>query len=100
MCIFEPIISNNMSRSILRNKFLKSSFVERDKKNPHRQDEMPKNRPSKYIETKCGFSTVSWLQEPGSFGGHKVKHQGHRMVSGIVRQKVKEEIRKEIQDNL
>jgi len=49
---------------------------------------------------RCDTSKVSWLQEPGTFGGHKVKHQGHRMVSGIVRQKVKEEVRREIQDTL
>jgi hypothetical protein len=45
-------------------------------------------------------SSVEWLQESGSFGGHKVKHEGHRMVSGIVRQKVKEELRQQISDEL
>jgi hypothetical protein len=45
-------------------------------------------------------SNVEWLQESGTFGGHKVKHEGHRMVSGIVRQKVKEELRQQISDEL
>ena len=40
---------------------------------------------------------VSWLQEPGSFGGHKPKKGGHRMVSGIVRAKEKEELKEDIQ---
>lgn len=59
---------------------------------------MLKNWPSKYITTKCELIKISWLQEPGSFGGHKVRHQGHRIVSGIVRQKMKEETWQEIQD--
>ena len=67
-------------------------------RNPHRLDEMPKNRPSRHIVMRC--SSVEWLQESGSFGGHKVKHEGHRMVSGIVRQKVKEELRQKISDEL
>lgn len=63
-------------------------------RNPHRQDECPKNQPSKYITTRCG--NVCWLQEPTSFGGHKPRKGGHRMVSGIVRAKVKRDISKEI----
>ena len=43
---------------------------------------------------------VSWLQESGTFGGHKVRLAGHRMVSGIVRQKIKAEIRQQIADEL
>ena len=65
--------------------------------NPHKFDEMPKNRPSKYITTRCG--NVEWLQEPTSFGGHKIRREGHRMVSGIVRAKIKEEIRKDIENS-
>lgn len=79
---------------------MKNYFSVKHKRNKHRLDEMPKNKPSKYIQMRCDMSKVSWLQEPGSFGGHKVKHQGHRMVSGIVRQKVKEEIRHEIQNSI
>ena len=55
-----------------------------------RNDGRPKNHPSKRVESKVDFSMVSWLQEPGSFGGHKPKKGGHRMVSGIVRAKEKE----------
>ena len=85
-----------MSRSRLKNKFMRRMHRS-DRRNPHHLDEMPKNKPSKYITTRCNFTKVRWLQEAGWLCGHKVKHHGHRMVSGIVRQKVKEEIRKEIE---
>ena len=88
-----------MSRSELRNRLMKKFYSVSDR-NKHKLDEMPKNSPSKFIQLRCSFLKVAWLQEPGSFGGHKVKHQGHRMVSGIVRQKLKEEVRKEIQDSI
>ena len=65
-------------------------------RNLHRQDEAPKNRPSKYISTRCDAIMVRWLQEPGSFKGHKPRKGGHRMVSGIVRAKVKKEVAKEM----
>ena len=65
-------------------------------RNPHRLDEMPKNTPSKYILFRC--PKAEWIQEPGFCQGHRVKNYGHRIVSGIVRQKEKEEIRKEIAD--
>ena len=84
-----------MSRSTLNSNYMRAKYHD-DTRNNHHLDEMPKNKPSKYISTKCDVIKVSWLQEAGSFGGHSVKHQGHRMVSGIVRQKTKEEIRKEI----
>lgn len=87
-----------MSRSVLRNSKMRKSYSSEANRNKHKLDEMPKNRPSKFIQLRCDTSKVSWLQESGTFGGHKVKHQGHRMVSGIVRQKVKEEVRREIQD--
>ena len=72
---------------------MRNAYSRQGDRNKHRLDEMPKNRPSRFIQTRCDISKVSWLQEPGTFGGHKVKHQGHRMVSGIVRQKLKEEVR-------
>ena len=65
-------------------------------RNEHRQDECPKNKPSKFISTRCCLSKVSWLQESTSFGGHKIPKGGHRKVSGIVRAKVREEVRREI----
>lgn len=89
-----------MSRSVLRNGQMKKSYSGMTSRNKHKLDEIPKNRPSKFIQMRCESSKVSWLQEPGTFGGHKVKHQGHRMVSGIVRQKVTEEVRQEIQDSV
>ena len=68
--------------------------------NPHRQDECPKNHPSKYITTRCDWSRVKWLQEPTNFSGHKPRKGGHRMVSGIVRAKIRKEILKEIKDSM
>ena len=65
-------------------------------RNEHRQDECPKNKPSKFISTRCCLSKVSWLQESTSFGGHKIPKGGHRKGSGIVRAKVREEVRREI----
>jgi len=68
-------------------------------RNPHRLDEVPKNRPSRYITNHCSAS-VDWLQEPTSFGGHRIPRGGHRRVSGLVRASVKEEVRKEIDSEL
>ena len=82
-----------MSRSYLRNRYMKVVMGSSDRRNPHHFDEMPKNRASKYITAHCKKS-LSWLQEASSFCGHKVHTNGHRMVSGMVRQKVREEIRK------
>ena len=96
-----------MSRSRLRNKFMRkrSELVEEINsasegkvvRNKHRRDEMPKNHPSRYILERIGFSKVSWLQESTSFGGHSIPTGGHRKVSGIVRAKVKEEVREQIE---
>ena len=99
-----------MSRSKLRNKWMRKlyakpcwSYMRRNMqdsdRNPHRQDEMPKNYPSKFITTRCGDQKVRWLQESTSFGGHSIPKGGHRRVSGIVRAKVKEEVRKEIENS-
>ena len=64
-------------------------------RNPHRLDEVPKNRPSRYITAHCSVD-VRWLQESTSYGGHSIPTGGHRRVSGIVRVNAKEETRKEI----
>ena len=94
-----------MSRSNLHNKFMRKQWKGRSLfaakadlavRNEHRQDECPKNKPSKFITTRCSFSKVAWLQESTSFGGHKIPKGGHRKVSGIVRAKVREEVRREI----
>ena len=69
-------------------------------RNKHRQDEMPKNFPSKYIIQHIDWAMVHWLQEPGSFGGHKPHKGGHARVSGIVRAKVKAAYRKLINSEL
>ena len=94
-----------MSHSKLHNKFMRKQWKGRSLfaakadlavRNEHRQDECPKNKPSKFITTRCSFSKVAWLQESTSFGGHKIPKGGHRKVSGIVRDKVREEVRREI----
>ena len=85
-----------MSRSRLKNKWMKKKYNPGGR-NPHHWDEMPKNLPSRLITTHCS-AYVSWLQEPTSFGGHKPRKGGHRMVSGIVRASLKEELRRNMQD--
>ena len=94
-----------MSHSKLHNKFMRKQWKGRSLfmakadlpvRNEHRHDECPKNKPSKFITTRCSFSKVAWLQESTSFGGHKIPKGGHRKVSGIVRAKVREEVRREI----
>lgn len=77
-----------MSRSKLRDKYMRNIYGE--------NNEEPKNKVSKYIKTKC--ANAEWYQEPGSFDGHRPKRGGHRIVSGIIRQKNKEEIRKTIEE--
>lgn len=67
--------------------------------NPHRLDEVPKNRPSRYVTTHCSAS-VHWLQESTSFGGHRIPKGGHRRVSGLVRASVKREISKQVASEL
>lgn len=88
-----------MSRSILKDKHIRKlmrKLYNNKGNNSHKHDEMPKNRVPKHISRFIDGSHLQWLQEPGSFGGHKIHLAGHRMVSGIIRQKTKEEIRKEI----
>ena len=96
-----------MSRSVLRNKWMNKKINSLSKKkysglkptsNSHKFDEMPKNRVSKYVRLRC--PNAEWLQEPSNFCGHKPHTNGHRMVSGIVRAKVKEEIQNEIDNEL
>ena len=99
-----------MSRSKLRNKWMQKRykgmgryFAIRNMKdinrNPHRLDEVPKNRASRYITSHCS-ADVEWLQESTSFGGHSIPKGGHRRVSGLVRANVKEEVRKQIETEL
>ena len=97
-----------MGKSILRNKFMKSLYKGHylawskrhlPVRNPHRQDEMLKNSPSRLVTTHCG-ACVHWLQEPTSFGGHSIPWGGHRRVSGLVRASLKREARKVIGEQL
>ncbi len=98
-----------MSHSKLHNKFMRKQWKGRSLfaakadlpvRSEHRQDECPRNKPSKFITTRCSFSKVAWLQEFTSYGGHKIPKGGHRKVSGIVRAKMREEVRREIVNEL
>ena len=95
-----------MSRSRLRNKWMQKKYanvgrsfanskMQNINRNPHRLDEVPKNYPSRYVTTHCS-SYVEWLQESTSYGGHSIPKGGHRRVSGLVRAKVRNEVRKQI----
>lgn len=99
-----------MSRSRLRDQWMRKEYanvgrsfsqsrMQDNERNPHRLDEVPKNSPSRYIKTHC-TADVHWLQESTSYGGHRIPKGGHRRVSGIVRANVKEEIRKQISEEL
>jgi len=99
-----------MSRSRLRNRWMQRLYanagrsfadnkMQNNNRNPHRLDEVPKNSPSRYIISHCG-AWVEWLQESTSYGGHSIPKSGHRRVSGLVRAKVRNEIRKQILEDL
>lgn len=87
-------------RSLWKGHSFFASKADDSVRNVHRQDEAPKNRPSRYITQRIGGCKVAWLQESTSFGGHSIPKGGHRKVSGIVRAKVREEVRMNIEENL
>ena len=98
-----------MSKSKLRSKYMRSLYkghsLFASKKNdpvrnPHRQDEMPKNKPSKLVTRYCNVKSVDWLQDSTSFGGHSRPKGGHRRVSGLVRASLKKDTRKQILEAL
>ena len=81
-----------MSHSKLHNKFMRKQWKGRSLftakadlpvRNEYWQDECPKNKPSKFITTRCSFSTVACLQESTSFGGHKIPKGGHRKLTAL-----------------
>jgi len=103
---------NVMSKSKLRSKYIRSLYKGRSlftskmndpARNPHRQDEMPKNKPSRLVTIHCSSKMVDWLQDSTSFGGHSRPKGGHRRVSGLVRASLKREtcklIHLEIEDD-
>ena len=87
-----------MSRSYLKSKFLKTGWEYKMSRNPNRLDEMPMNSPSKYISCRCPSIKVEWVQGHCTTWGHHPDKHGRTRISGIVRQKVKKEIRQEIQE--
>ena len=90
-----------MSKSYIKNKWIRKQFANTNRSyNNHRLDEAPKNTPSRYITEHCDISKVRWLQETTSFGGHSIPKGGHRMVSGIVRSKIKEKVKKQIMSDI
>ena len=100
-----------MRRRFLRSKWMRKIYdassifyasrtnMQYPDRNPHRLDEVPKNRPSRYITTHSSIF-VGRYQEPQTSTGHSIPKGGHRMVSGLVRAKIKEEIRKQIKEEL
>ena len=98
-----------MSRSKLKDKFMRRCYTGKSYMvshqnypvhNPHRQDEMPKNSPSKLVSMHCS-AVVSWLEDSiSAVGGHSRPVGGHRRVSGLVRASLKEETRKLMQEQL
>ena len=89
-----------MSRSILKSKFLKRGWEHRITRNPNRIDEMPQNHPSKFISCRCPSIKVDWVQGHCPTWGHHPDKHGRTRINGIVRQKAKEEIRREILEYL
>lgn len=67
-------------------------------KKKYRCNYAPSNHPSKYVTYRC--RKVSWVQQHSTTWSHRPVRGGHTMISGIVRQKVKEEIRDEIRREL
>lgn len=89
-----------MGKSYIKDKFVKQQTQDNiQEDNIHRKDEMPKNKPSKYITTHCS-AIVEWLQEPNYCRGHKIQKNGHRIVSGLVRAKTKQDTNKIIEQEL
>lgn len=91
-----------MSRSYLKDKWARRRTYEsgpymhgREEHNPHRLDEMPKHRPSRFVTEHC-HCDIDWLVGPGYCRGHKTRHEGHRQVSGLVRATLKVETRRVI----
>ena len=93
-----------MSRSYLHTKYVPeyitwASYKNKEERNPHHLDEMPRNNPSKFITTHCS-AYVNWLQDATSYGGHSRQKGGHRKVSGLVRASLKVENRRLVQAQL
>lgn len=98
-----------MSKSKLRSKYMwrqnkgHSLFISKmhdPGQNPHRQDEMPKNKPSRLVTIHCSTKMVDWLQGSTSFGRHSRPKGGHRRVSGLVRASLGRETRRMILEQL
>lgn len=87
-------------RSLYKGHSLFTSKLDDPVRNPHRQDEMPKNKPSKQVTMHCSVKSVDWLQDSTSFGGHSRPKGGHRLVSGLVRASLKREKVKQILEEL
>jgi hypothetical protein len=86
-----------MSRSYLRNKWMKKEYDCSDRRNKHHLDEVSKNSPSRLITENCS-ADVERLNRPSYCGGHRVCRGGHRRVSGLVRASLKEKFRKELRE--
>lgn len=88
-----------MSRSYLRSKYM-SGDNKSNTKNPHKYDEIPKNRPSKRILSRCSIWKIFWLEDTPYCRGHYRQRNYHNLINGIVRAKIKEENRQMINEQI
>jgi hypothetical protein len=97
-----------MSRSILKDKYMRRCYTGQPKKswtgdvparNPHRLDEMPKNTPSKLVQSHCHCDLHRMLGS-STFWGHACSTGAHRQVRGLVRACLKREQRKQMLEQL
>lgn len=100
-----------MSRSYIRDKYIiertenygrykgsdLNSLEKIESKNPHKKDEMPKNRAPKRITKYC--RNVEEFNRATYCSGHST-NKGRRMVSGIIRAKLKKETQKFLKEEV
>ena len=65
--------------------------------NPRRDTEMPRKNVGSFIEKRLKQAAY-FLESSTSFGGHRRRPYGTSMMNGILRMKLKEEARREIED--
>lgn len=70
-------------------------------RNPYKFIEMPMNCPSKFLTQRVSSFKFTWIGNVNTCGrGHNAAKGSRRIISGMVRQKVKEETRKIIQEHM
>lgn len=79
---------------------MRTCWTDSSVRNSHRLDEMPKNKPSKFVTTHCSTVAINWLEDSTSFGGHSRPKGGHRRVSGLVRARLRREVRRLVKEQM